>query len=953
MSVFNKKKYGHWLVLLISIAATTTRAQTTSKQSDRPDAGYLFAYFEGRGEKQEALRFAVSQDAIHWHALNDNRPVLGSDSITATGGLRDPHLLRGVDGDGFYMVATDMHTVKNGWEHNSGIVMMHSKDLIHWTHHSVDLATSYPEKFGNVKWVWAPQTIYDSIVHKYLVYFTVRHNSDEKLDFYAAYANDDFTGLASEPRRLFSPQYGGIDADIVLKDGIYHFFYKGNTKDETGKEIKNGIKQATSKNLWGPWKEQPGYLDAFAQKDTSVEGSSVFRLNGSKEYVLMYDLYGVGRYAYQRSTDLYEFSARPAYFTKNFHPRHGSVISISSTEARQLEEKWKGVPAELLLPVKTGDRYRFSSDGNPIIQHVYTADPAALVDNDTLWLFTGRDAAGGQNGYHLREWMVFSTTDMHHWTQYPTPMKVSDFSWAKSQAAWAGQVIARGGKYYWYFCTNWSGIGVAVADRPEGPYRDAIGQPLLTNEDCFASTHSWACLDPTVFIDDDQQAWIFWGNKECYYARLKDNMTEIDGPVRQVNFPGFQFTEAPWVHKYNGKYYLSYSTGFPEKTAYAMADKIEGPYTYKGIINEIAGNCNTNHHAIIDFKGQWYFIYHNGGIQPDGGSFSRSVCSEFLNYNSDGTIRKISMSTAGTDPGYVPFDHKNNPVLKGFFADPDILYSRKTKKYYLYPTSDGFTGWSGTYFKAFSSENLRDWTDEGVILDLKKDVSWSHTNAWAPTIIEKKTSKGYRYYYYFVAGQQIGVATADHPTGPFVDSGEPLIPKETKGGQAIDPAVFHDPVSGKDYLYWGNGYLKVAELSEDMQHIKEGRVKVITPDRTYREGAYVFYRAGRYYFMWSENDTRSPDYRVSYGYSNRPDGPITLPENNLILVKDPEKGIYGTGHNAVLQVPGTDQWYIVYHRFHRPNGIKMGRAAGYHREVCIDQLKFRDDGSIVPVVPTL
>ena len=285
--------------------------------------------------------------------------------------------------------------------------------------------------------------------------------------------------------------------------------------------------------------------------------------------------------------------------------------------------------------------------GNPIFTHEYTADPAAIVEGDTLWLYTGHDFQGGQKGYKMKDWLVFSTTDMKKWVEYPVPMKITDFGWAKSGDAYAGHVAKRDGKYYWYISTNWTGIGVAVSDSPEGPFTDAIGKPLLTNKDCFASTHSWACIDPAIYIDDDGQAWIFWGNRECYYAKLKENMFEIDGEIKQIKFDGFDFTEAPWVHKYNGKYYLSYASGFPEKIAYAMADNIEGPYEYKGILNEIAGNSNTNHQAIVNFNDKWYFIYHNGGIQTDGSSYSRSVCIEEMQYNEDGTIKKIQMSSDG------------------------------------------------------------------------------------------------------------------------------------------------------------------------------------------------------------------------------------------------------------------------------------------------------------------
>ncbi|KQM71434.1 beta-xylosidase [Pedobacter sp. Leaf216] len=298
----------------------------------------------------------------------------------------------------------------------------------------------------------------------------------------------------------------------------------------------------------------------------------------------------------------------------------------------------------------------------------------------------------------------------------------------------------------------------------------------------------------------------------------------------------------------------------------------------------------------------------------------------------------------------------NNPVLKGYYADPEVLYSNKTGKYYIYPTSDGFNNWSGTYFKCFSSTDLVNWKDEGKILDLETDVSWAKRNAWAPTIIEKKVNGVYKYYYYFTAAQKIGVAVADAPTGPFKDSGKALIsgkPKGIKGGQEIDPDVFNDPKTNKSYLYWGNGYMAVAPLNDDMISIDTNAVKIITPNKGFREGTEVFYRGGKYYFLWSEDDTRSENYRVRYGFSDSPTGKITIPEHNLILAKDAAQGIYGTGHNSVIKVNGKDEWYMVYHRFTWPKGISMGQAAGYNREVCIDKMEFNPDGTIKPVIPTV
>ena len=309
---------------------------------------YLFVYFEGtgKGELQEQLRFAVSADAQNWKALNNNQPIISSDRISNSGGIRDPHILR--NNDEFFMVATDMFTVKNGWGSNPGIVLMRSKNLTDWKTNAIDFRKEYPKTFKNVKWVWAPQTFYDKDKDKYLVYFTIRFSGQDNLDFYSAYANKGFSGFESEPTLMFRAKYGAIDGDIIYKDSLYHFFYKGNTKNEEGEEIKNGIQQAVSKSLEGPWKEDFKYLDSYADTNTVVEGSSVFKLNNSDEYILMYDLYSSGRYEFQRSKDLFHFSEETESFTKDFFPRHGSVIWITKEEAKRLDKKWGGVPKELL-----------------------------------------------------------------------------------------------------------------------------------------------------------------------------------------------------------------------------------------------------------------------------------------------------------------------------------------------------------------------------------------------------------------------------------------------------------------------------------------------------------------------------------------------------------------------------------------------------------------------------
>jgi len=598
---------------------------------------YLFVYFTGNSVEEEAVRYAISADGYHYYHLNNNKPVIDSKVISSTGGVRDPHILRGDDGKSFYMVLTDM-TSSKGWDSNRAMVLLKSTDLVNWKSSIVNIQTTFPGN-ENLKRVWAPQTIYDAKAGKYLIYFSLQYAGGPDKIYYA-YANKDFTGLESTPKLLFVPksERACIDGDIIEKDGIYHLFYKTETE-------KAGIKVATTTDLTsGKWTENDNYLQ---QTTDGVEGSSVFKLNNSDDYILMYDVYTKGKYQFTKSKDLENFTVIDNDISMDFNPRHGTILPITRSELKRLTAKW-GTPAQ-----------------------------------------------------------------------------------------------------------------------------------------------------------------------------------------------------------------------FP----------------------------------------------------------------------------KIN----------------NNPVLEGYYADPEILYSNKTKKYYIYPTSDGFDGWSGNYFKTFSSDNLTDWKDEGIIVDLRKDVSWANRNAWAPCIVEKKIKGKYKYFYYFTAAQKIGVASSDNPNGPFTDSGKALVSKRPEGvkdGQEIDPDVFTDPKTGKSYLYWGNGYMAVAELNADMISIKEGSTKIIKVDDTFREGTYVIHRKGIYYFLWSEDDTRSPNYKVRYGTSKSPLGPIEIPKNNIVIQGIPDQGIYATGHNSVLQIPNKDEWYITYHRFSYPTGIKMGDAGGFHREVCMDKLEFNADGSIKQVTPT-
>nr|MDT0662017.1 family 43 glycosylhydrolase [Micromonospora sp. DSM 115978] len=294
-----------------------------------------------------------------------------------------------------------------------------------------------------------------------------------------------------------------------------------------------------------------------------------------------------------------------------------------------------------------------------------------------------------------------------------------------------------------------------------------------------------------------------------------------------------------------------------------------------------------------------------------------------------------------------PWAPKTNvgPVVPGLFADPHL--ATFGGRYYLYPTTDGHAGWSGTYYKAFSSADLVNWTDHGVILDHGPDVSWADNSAWAPAVAARDN----RYYLYFSGGlasgntaKQLGVAVADSPTGPFRDAlGRPLVASgQFSGGQAIDPMVFTDD-DGRSYLYWGQGVARMVPLNPDMISYDPAQVRTITPSG-YNEAPFVFKRDGRYYLMWSENDTRSEDYRVAYATGTTPYGPWT--RHGVILQKRLEAGVRGPGHHSVVRAPGTDTWHIAYHRFAIPAGD------GTNREIAIDRMQFNTDGTIRSVTPT-
>ena len=466
----------------------------------------------------------------------------------------------------------------------------------------------------------------------------------------------------------------------------------------------------------------------------------------------------------------------------------------------------------------------------------------------------------------------------------------------------------------------------------------------------------------TIYDPEAGKYMVYWSMKYgdgpdvIYYAYANADFTDLEGEPKPLFVPADKKSciDGDIVYK-GGIYHLFYKTeghgnGIRVATSKSLTSgQWKENMEYKQQTKEAVEGAGTFKLIGEDKYILMYDVYMKGAYQ-----FTETTDLEHFKVI-DHEVKMNFHPRHGAELGELP----NNPVLPGFHADPEIIYSNQTGKYYIYSTTDGQPGWGGWYYTAYSSNDLKDWTYEGIVLDLKSDqVSWADGNAWAPAIEEKKTKDGYRYYLYFSGnpknggGKQIGVATADSPTGPFTDLGYPMITESPVGrGQQIDVDVFTDPVSGKSYLYWGNGYMAGAELNKDMVSIKKKTLAVLTPeggtlqDYAYREAPYVFYRNGLYYFMWSVDDTGSPNYHVAYGTSTSPLGPIKVATDPIVTIQNPEKEIYGPAHNSVICKPGTDEWYIVYHRINK-HYLDKSLSPGTHREVCIDRLEFNADGTI-------
>jgi len=351
---------------------------------------------------------------------------------------------------------------------------------------------------------------------------------------------------------------------------------------------------------------------------------------------------------------------------------------------------------------------------NPIITNQYTADPSARVFKDRVYLFPSHDIPphtnkNKENWFSMEDYHVFSSDNLRDWTDHGVIVTQNKVPWVKpdSYSMWAPDCIERNGKYYFYFpstpkdTTVAKGftIGVAIADKPEGPYQ-VQQQPIKNVKG----------IDPNVFIDKDGQAYLYWSQGNIYLARLKENMTELaSDPVILKNLPEKGLKEGPYLFERNGIYYLTYPhvNDKTERLEYAMGSNPLGPFKVTGVImDESANGCWTNHHSVIEFKKQWYLFYHNNDLSPKFDK-NRSVRIDSLSFNADGTIKKVIPTLRGVGA---------TPAKAKIQADRYSSLSNNGASVEFIDATDAFKGWKTVLSspKAFVSYNAVDFGSKKI-----------------------------------------------------------------------------------------------------------------------------------------------------------------------------------------------------------------------------------------------
>lgn len=906
-------------------------------------AGYLWTHFEAQGG-YEKIFFGHSEDGLHWSKLNDNSPILAN--LGGDLGVRDPHLVRSAEGDKYWIIGTDLHAEGggaggSGWDQlnaSKNIVVWESTDLVNWSDQRIVFAGF--EHAGNV---WAPESIYNEETGEYYVYWSARDRRENEtpdwaLRVYLTKTRDFVTFTEPEVWASLNAQGDGqtgpniIDSTIA-KEG--DTFYRFSTSDWW-------TVVDTSTSLDGPWttviaRDQAASFGLKAR----MEGHTVYQLPDGRWAVMGDD---GGYYAHTANTlaslQFTQLSvgagANQYSFDQRF--RHGSVLRLSAAEEERLLEAYGDEPVDPVDPEEpqVGPIAEYTFDDGTLADSVGSAD---LTASGTAAVATDAEKGsalrltGATNGYASFPTGMFDGRDT---------MTVSmDLKSELSSGNFFNFTFGKDTTDYYFLRTR------------GGDVRSAITQASWQSESAVTGSVTagqWHRYDVvfegnrmTVYVDG-----VKLGENTALSATVSDLGDDLVAYLGRSMYAEDRFAQA-W---YDNVRIYNRALSQAEILANAgVEDQLLEVSLAQPAALKVAPIVDADDHSVV------LPVVKGTDVTALAPTFS--TVEGVTVSPASGTVVDLTdpveytLTTPSGDEVTWTFEARvvNSPVLEGLYADPNIAVFGDT--YYIYATTDGFPGWGGNEFYVWKSKNLVDWeraAEPFLTLDgANGNVPWATGNAWAPTIIERDG----KYYFYFSGHNEslnrktIGVAVANSPEGPFVAQPTAMIlnNEAVTSGQAIDPAAFHDPVSGKWYLGWGNGSPVLAELNDDMISIKAGTYQRINGLTDFREGVFFNYRNGLYHLTYSIDDTGSENYRVGYATSTSMNGPWTY--RGVILQKDLSLGIKGPAHSSIINVPGTDDWYIAYHRFAIPNGN------GTNRETTIDRIEFGEDGLIKTVVPTL
>ena len=974
-------------------------------------AGYLWSHF-GISGGYEKVFFGYSEDGLTWEKLNKDaygipQPILESNAPGSELGVRDPHLIRSPEGDKYWILGTDAHAEgggpgENGYNQLSAsqsIVVWESTDLVNWSEPRLVYAG-----FANAGCVWAPEAIYDETTGDYLIYWSSRDKSlngtdENALRVYVSRTRDFNT--FSEPKVWLSEDVSGSEVNIIdttiVKDGDQ--YYRFSTSDwNTVIDVSSTLDDqdvldvrvdANKSTPNGSWTRLVSRSESSAAGFDGREGFTVYQLpNGN--WCAMGDSSGYRAFI---TDDLSKgtFTATDASFPDGGF-RHGTVIRLSKAEQQRLMEAFgddggSGEEEESPEPVL---EYNFEEDlGKQVMTD--TGKGNSIADNGTLYGSASvvydeekgsnvlqLDGSSGSYGeipqgfFDGRDTMTISM-------DVKSNLSEGDFlTFALGKdSTYYDNLRIRGNEVRFVMTTDswrnekevkipdgadngvWQNVAITIDGTSMKLYVDGIlvsenGDTGIRTSDFGTGLLSYLGKS---FYDADRYFSGSYDNFKIYNRVLSDeevleSALETTNLLRDVKIGTIPEDPANATGTDNHTAVTStVNVGTGEVTSYVRkgTDLSAVPMELSARFEEVTFTVNGQ---------DW-----ENGSELDLTKDVQLTLAYGDKKTETWTVKTPSIAT--------------NPVLPGQYADPDIDYF--DGKYWIYPTTDGYAGWDGSVFHAFSSENMVDWTDEGVILDVKDknpglnengvqiaSSAWSDGNAWAPSIEEKNG----KYYFYYCgninsayqsqcgSGKAIGVAVSDSPAGPFVAKETPIVDPRTCenagigfSGQVIDPSIFTDD-DGTSYLFFGNGERGCAmvELTDDMMSIKPETLKRINGMKDFRESVVVTKRNGIYHFTWSCDDTGSPNYHVNYGTAEKLDGNVLY--RYTLLQKDEGGDMLGTAHQSILYMPETDECYIAYHRFYTPLGVYTG-GLGSHRETCIEKVTFGEDGLMKPLVPTM